>query len=193
MKKLLPLQIALAVVSLSIDCLAQTELSIAEAGAVGDGTTLNTKAIQAAIDRMASSGGTVVVPKGEFLTGAVFLKPKVNLRLDEGGVIKGSTNIADYPKMRTRIEGQFVDWTPALLNADQCDGLRITGPGTLDGNGQIFWTAFWDARKADPKVTNLAVERPRLVFIRNSKDMQVSGFSSKIPGFGTCICIAVVT
>lgn len=159
-------------------------ISIADLGAKGDGRALNTPVIQSAIDDLAAKGGgTLVVPKGVFLTGAIFLKPGVNLQLDEGAVLKGSTNIADYPKRRTRVEGQFVDWIPALVNADRCDHLRITGSGTLDGSGQFFYTAFWNARKADAKVTNLAVERPRLAFVQNSTDVRISGITFKDSGF----------
>lgn len=159
-------------------------ISLADMGGVGDGKTLNTLCIQAAIDQLAAKdGGTLVIPKGVFLSGAIFLKPGVNLHLDEAAVLKGATNISDYPKMKTRIEGQFVDWIPALVNADKCDHLRITGSGTLDGNGQVFYSAFWNARKIEPKVTNLGVERPRLVFIQNSRDVQVSGIKLKDSGF----------
>ena len=161
----------------------QTETSIADAGAIGDGKTLNTKAIQSAIDRMSASGGTIVVPKGEFLTGAIFLKPGVNLRLAEGAMLKGSTDIRDYPKIRTRIEGHFEEWLPALINADQADHLRISGPGTLDGNGAPFWKEFWDRRKADPKTANLDVPRPRLALIQNSEDVQISGVRFRNSGF----------
>lgn len=150
--------------------MAAKTVIITDRGAVGDGVTLNTERIQSAIDGLAKNGGgTVVVPRGVFLSGAIFLKPGVNLRLDKDAVLKGSTNINDYPKSRTRIEGQFVDWIPALVNADGCDGLRVTGAGTLDGNGQFFYHAFWNAREKDPKVTNLAVERPRLAFIQIQK------------------------
>lgn len=169
--------------ALTMRCAAQTETSIADTGAIGDGTTLNTKAIQAAIDRMPAGGGAVVVPKGVFLTGAIFLKPGVNLQLAEGAVLQGSTNILDYPKMRTRIEGHFQKWIPALVNADRCDHLRISGSGTLDGNGRFFWNEFWAAHEKNPKVTNLDVERPRLVFIENSNDAQVSGIQFKNSGF----------
>ena len=159
-------------------------VSVCDFGAVGDGETLNTSRIQTAIDQLsAKGGGTLVIPEGVFLSGAIFLKPGVNLRLDEGAVLKGSTNITDYPRMKTRIEGQFTNWIPALVNADQCDHLRITGPGTLDGSGQVFYTAFWNARDRDPKVTNLAVERPRLAFIQNSSDVQVLGIKFKDSGF----------
>jgi polygalacturonase len=174
---------ALPVVMPSPCAAAQNETSITAAGAIGDGTTLNTKAIQSAIDRMPAGGGTIVVPKGVFLTGAIFLKPRVNLRLAGGAVLKGSTDIRDYPKLLTRIEGHFEPWIPALVNADQCDHLRITGPGTLDGSGQVFWSAFWDAFQGDPKTTNLSVERPRLMFIQNSKDVQVSGLRFTNSGF----------
>ena len=155
-----------------------------KAGVVGDGVTLNTERIQAAIDQLAAKGGgTLVIPNGVYMSGAIFLKPGVNLHLDEGAVLKGSADKKDYPKSKTRIEGHFEEWLPALVNADKADHLRISGSGTLDGNGQTFWTAFWDARKQDPKVTNLAVERPRLIFIQNSSDVRVSGIKLKDSGF----------
>ena len=163
---------------------ATAEVPITQFGAVGDGSTLNTKAIQSTIDHVASEGGgTVIVPKGVFLSGAVFLKPIVSLHLEEGAVLKGSTDINDFPKMRTRIEGHFEDWIPALVNADHCDHLRLSGPGTLDGSGQPFWDLFWARRKADSSTKNLDVPRPRLCFIQNSNDVQISGLHFKDSGF----------
>ena len=119
-----------------------TEYSIVDSGAIGNGVTPNTKDIQEAIDLAAVKGGTVVVPQGVFLTGSIFLKPGVNLHIDQGGVLKGSANIDDYPKMPTRVEGHAVNWIPALVNADSCNGLKISGPGTLDGSGAHFWAEF---------------------------------------------------
>jgi len=164
---------------------AQSVVSISDAGAVADGKTVNTKVIQAAIDRLAgvNGGGTIEVPAGVFVTGALFLKPGVNLRLAEGAVLAGSTNIADYPKMPTRIEGHAEDWIPALINADRCDHVRITGPGTLDGNGAPFWDEFLQRRKSDRNIANLSVERPRLMFIQDSADVQVSGVTFKDSAF----------
>ncbi len=160
------------------------ELSIVTAGAVGDGLTLNTAAIQRAIDTLATNrGGTLVIPKGEFLSGAIYLKPGVNLRLDKGAVLKGSTNIEDYPEVETRIEGHFQVWVPALVNASNVDHLRITGEGSIAGGGQPFWDQFWKARAANRNVTNLAVKRPRNIFIEDSKDVQVSGISLRESGF----------
>ncbi|MFL6332456.1 MAG: glycoside hydrolase family 28 protein [Pyrinomonadaceae bacterium] len=163
---------------------ADKVLDVAKAGAVGDGTTLNTERIQSAIDQLASKGGgTLVIPKGVFLSGAIFLKPGVNLHLDEGAVLKGSTDRKDYPKMRTRIEGHFEEWLPALVNADGADHLRIDGSGTLDGSGAPFWEDFWARRKENPKTTNLDVERPRLALIQNSEDVRISGLTFKNSAF----------
>ena len=162
----------------------QLSVNIETVGARGDGTTLNTVAIQKAVDSLAANGGgTLVVPKGEFLSGAIFLKRGVNLHLDQGAVLKGSTNIEDYPDLMTRIEGHFEVWIPALVNASNVDHLRITGEGTIAGGGQPFWDEFWRARAANRNVTNLAVKRPRNIFIEDSKDVQVSGISLRESGF----------
>jgi alpha-L-rhamnosidase len=153
-------------------------------GAVGDGQTLNSRAIQTAIEQCAQSGGgTVVIPPGVFLSGALFLKPGVNIELLAGAVLKGSTNINDYPQAITRIEGHFDLWRAALLNGDRVDHLRLAGPGTLDGSGPPFWREFYRRQKMNPKTTNLEVERPRLVLIQNSRDVQIVDLKFKDSGF----------
>lgn len=158
--------------------------SIKDFGAVDDGKTLNTGAIQKAIDHVAAAGGgTVNIPAGTYLSGAVFLKPGVNLHLDKDAVLKGSTNVSDYPITRTRIEGHFQDWLPALVNADKCDHLQITGEGTLDGSGTPFYKEFRSRYAADRKTKNLDVPRPRLCLVENSRDVLVSGLHFKDAGF----------
>jgi alpha-L-rhamnosidase len=160
------------------------DVSIADSGAVPDGKTLDTKAIQAAIDEVdGHGGGTVIVPPGSYLTGALFLKPKVELMIEAGAVLLGSTNIADYPAMPTRIEGHTQVWRPAIINASGCDHLRITGSGTIQGGGQPYWDAYRAAVKANPKTKNLDVDRPRNMFIEDSKDVLISGISLRDSGF----------
>lgn len=159
-------------------------VSIGESGAVADGKTLNTRAIQDAIDALAAKGGgTIVVPAGKFLTGALFLKPGVNLHLEKDAVLLGSTNIEDYPLRPTRIEGHTEPWRPALVNASKCDKLQITGEGTIQGGGKPFWEAFWSRYKADKKTKNLDVHRPRNLFVEDSNDITVSGISLRDSGF----------
>jgi len=157
---------------------------VTDYGAIGDGKTLNTEAIQAAIDKCASEGGgAVVIPAGKFLSGAIFLKPGVNLHFDKGAVLQGSTQIADYPEMETRIEGHFQVWIPALVNADGVDHLRIDGEGTIQGGGKPYWEEFWRQMAANEETKNLDVKRPRNIFIENSKDVQISGISLRQSGF----------
>ena len=162
----------------------ERQVSATDAGAVADGKTLNTDKLQAAIDHLAAQqGGTLIVPAGSFLCGALFLKPGVHLRLERNGVLKGSTEVRDYPKRRTRVEGHFEEWLPALINADGCDHLRIGGEGTLDGSGAPFWQAFWTRLAADRATKNLDVPRPRLALIENSRDVQISGITFRDSGF----------
>jgi hypothetical protein len=107
-------------------------------GAVADGTTLNTAAINRAIAAVsAGGGGRVVVPCGTFLTGTVELKSGVTLHLDEGAVLLGSPNLSDYA---TRVWGHHNDITPwHLVMAEDCERIAITGAGTIRGNGPAFW------------------------------------------------------
>ena len=110
---------------------------VTDYGAVADGATVNTKAIQGAIDKCAAAGGgTLVVPKGTFLSGAIFLKQGVNLLVEKDGVLKGTTNIDDYPQIKTRWEGTEEMWTSAFVNAEGLTDLTISGEGTIDGSGE---------------------------------------------------------
>lgn len=163
---------------------AAPEAVITAFGAVGDDSTVNTRAIQAAIDHAAAGGGgTVVVPKGVFVSGALFLKPRVNLRLDQNAVLKCSTDLSNFPVQRTRIEGHFEEkFNPALINAKNCDGLRISGEGTLDGAGRPVWDLFWKLRgeAADPRnFPNIGLPRARMAIIEDSRDVTVEGITFK--------------
>ena len=160
--------------------------SIADFGAVADDTTLNTEIIQKVIDEAsANGGGVVVIPKGTFRSGALFFKPGTHLHLEEGGMLKGSTVIANYPKQASRMEGQNLDYFPALVNAYGVNGFTITGTGTIDGNGKEYWKAFWQRRKENRKCTNLEVSRPRLVFIWDCDSVQIQDVKLHNSGFWT--------
>ena len=163
---------------------AHSEGLITHFGAVADDATVNTKAIQAAIDHLAArGGGTVVVPRGVFVSGAIFFKPKVNLRLEAGAVLKCSTDMSNFPVQRTRIEGHFEEkFNPALINASHCDGLRITGKGTLDGAGRPIWDEFWKLRRESPdprNFPNIGIPRARLALIEKSRGVTIEGITFK--------------
>ena len=154
-------------------------------GVCRDSTKVQTRRIQKVIDRAARSGGVVVVPKGVFMSGSLFFRPGTHLLLEEGAVLKGSPEIDDYVFGPSRMEGQSLDYFAALVNADGVDGFTICGPGAIDGNGKDFWQEFWDRRKANPKITNLEVHRPRLVFISNSSGVTVQDVILRNSGFWT--------
>lgn len=115
---------------------------ITKFGAVGDGKTLNTEAFKKAITECnKKGGGRVVVPKGEFLTGAIHLKSNVNLHVSKGATLKFSTNPKDYmPIVHTRWEGMELMHLSPLIYAYEQTNIAITGEGTLDGQGKSF---FW--------------------------------------------------
>ena len=137
-------------------------------------TAIQTVQIQAVIDRCAQEGGgVVVVPQGTFMTGALFFKQGTHLHVEEGGTLKGSDRISDYPILTTRIEGETCKYFSALVNADGLDGFTITGHGTIDGNGLHYWQEFWIRRKWNPQCTNKDAQRPRLTYISNSRNVTV--------------------
>ena len=141
-----------------------------------DSTLLQTEKIQAVIDQAhKEGGGVIIIPEGTFLSGSLFFKPGTHLHLEKGAVLKGSDDISHFKLLDTRIEGQNRKYFAALINADSLDGFTISGKGTLNGNGLRYWRSFWLRRKWNPDCTNLDEMRPRLLFISNSKNIQVSG------------------
>ncbi len=159
---------------------------ITKHGVKKDSTLIQTVAIQKIIDKAsAKGGGVVVIPKGVYLSGALFFKPNTHLHLEKGAVLKGSDDIANYPIMPSRMEGQNLDYFPALVNAYGVNGFTISGTGTINGNGLKFWEAFWQRRRENPQCTNLEVSRPRLVFIWNSNDVQLQDVKLVNSGFWT--------
>lgn len=163
-----------------------TQYNITNHGAVEDSTILQTAVIQQTIDLAAANGGgVIIIPKGTFLSGALFFKPKTHLHVAEGGKLKGSDDIQNYPLLPSRMEGQSLDYFTALVNAYNVDGFTISGTGTIDGNGLKYWEAFWQRRKENPQCTNLEVSRPRLVFIWSSDNVQLQDVKLHNAGFWT--------
>ncbi len=143
-------------------------------GVLAGSTDVQTRQIQAVIDRCAQEGGgVVVVPTGTFKTGALFFKQGTHLHLSEGAVLLGSERIIDFPILTTRIEGETCKYFAALVNADGLDGFTITGKGTIDGNGLKYWQEFWIRRQWNPQCTNKDAQRPRLTYVSNSRNVTI--------------------
>ena len=107
---------------------------ITDFGAVADGKTSNTEAIQTAIDKASKNeNGRVVVPAGRFLTGTISLKNNVELHLDQGAILLGSTEIRNYYSHW---------WRKGLIVADKQHNISISGEGTIDGQGMLLGLAI---------------------------------------------------
>jgi len=159
-------------------------------GASGNGTTKDHQAIQAAIDACnIAGGGTVTLKNGRFLSGAIFLKADVRLIIENDATLLGSQDLADYPSSQTRFEGRTVDWPCALVNATKLDGLRIEGEGTIDGNAEPFWRAFWADRQraveTNSAFSNRDARRPRLLYLKECTNLAVTGLRLVNSGFWT--------
>ena len=156
-----------------------------EYGVPQDGQ-IHTAEIQRVIDLCAEQGGgVVVIPKGVWRSGSLYFKQGTNLYVEEGGVLLGSDDIADYDLKTTRIEGQTCTYFTALINVENVQGFTMCGPGTIDGNGHRSWRAFWIRRRWNPKCTNKDEQRPRLVYISESSDVTVAGLTLQNSHFWT--------
>ncbi len=161
------------------------EYSIIKYGAVGDGKTVNTEAIQAAIDKASKKGGgKVVVPEGTYLTGTIELKENVELHVKENATLLGSTVPSHYHQLEMlgRPKSPKTDDNSqlALIVAFKADNIAISGKGTIDGQGRALALAVDSLHHAgvaiDPnynrggKRPNEKV-RPKLIRISTSNNV----------------------
>ena len=136
--------------------------TITDYGAVGDGKTMNTAAIQKTIDAAsAAGGGKVVVPPGKFLTAPFHLASSINLNLPAGATILFSNNRADF-KLTTA--ARYED----CITAPNCHDVAITGAGTIDGQGEPWWAAFRDG-------SDNRIHRPFMIVINSCQRLLVQG------------------
>lgn len=147
---------------------------------------IHTEEIQALIDEAAANGGgVIVIPRGTYMTGGLYFKQNTHLYLEDGATLLGSDFIGDYPLGKTRIEGETCTYFGALINADGLDGFTISGKGTIDGNGLRYHKQFWLRRQWNRQCTNKDEQRPRLIYVSNSKNVQIEGVKLQNSAFWT--------
>ena len=155
-----PIKFATAVLlSLSLPMCAAT-FNVKDYGATGDGKTLDTAAIQKAVDAAsAAGGGTVLVPAGNFLTDPFTLASDIDFHLEANAVVLIDNDISRYPIVNRRYQD--------AITAANTHDLKITGEGTIDGQGEAWWQAFRD----NPMMTH----RPYLIRLSGCTNLTVSG------------------
>lgn len=147
---------------------------ITDNGAIGDENTVCTQAIQTTIDKAYhDGGGTVIIPSGRYLTGAIFFKPGVNLHIDKGAALISTLRNEDFEPVITRFEGKEQLWKPALLNFTDCKNVRIDGEGTIDGQG----VAWKNVNKREDFFKTYG--RPRLLCFTRCNGGSISGIHLK--------------
>lgn len=159
-----------------IASLAAEEFDIRDFGAVGDGSTINTKAVQKAIDACHDAGGGVLrIPSGDFVIGTIRLKSNVTLSLDHGSALLGSTNTADYPSKG--LDDPREGGPHCLIYARDATNITIEGLGVIDGRGSA---ENFPRRRIRGRNTGL---RPRLLRFTNCDRLTFSGVTYKRPAF----------
>jgi len=135
-------------------------------GATGDGTNKDTVAFQKAIDaRAADGGGEVIVPAGNYLIGSIELKSHTTLQLEPDAHLLGSPDLDDYPLMKVRWEGKWIDGHRALIAAQGANDIGIVGPGKISGNPAL-------GGRQMPR-------RPVIIEPINCTNVQFEGFSTE--------------
>lgn len=168
-------------------------ISILAYGADPTAQRLATSAIQQAINS-AQQNDVIVIPQGRFLTGALFLKSGVSLQLDAGAQLVGSQDLADYPLINTRVAGIDMRWPAGIINIIDCENVSITGTGTIDGQGVIWWKRFWGDDERSGMVGDYSArglrwvvdydcQRPRNILVFESQSILLRDFTSRESGF----------
>jgi polygalacturonase len=113
-------------------------LNVRDYGATGDGKTKDTLALRMTIERCSVlGGGEVVVPAGDYLSGALALRSNVLLRLEQGATLNGSPDMDDYPFQQVRWEGRWQKGYSAFIYANDAENIGITGPGRIVGSPAV--------------------------------------------------------
>ncbi len=181
MKKIM---VSLLIIAAFTNSVKAADFNILKYGAIGDGTTLNTAAIQKTIDACyQSGGGKVIFPEGKFLSGTIVLKDNITIHFEKNAVLLGSTDLKDYKNLDPFTEGLGIDVGWALLVAVDAKHIGLEGEGTIDGQGSAI--------KAKHILTDTRSEgqrwgmRPFLVRIVRCDGITVKGITLKYAGAWT--------
>ncbi len=163
--------------------------SVNDYHAVGDGVTFSGDAIQQAIDAChESGGGTVTFDSGKYLTGALFVKSGVNLRIDKDVTLIATADSTAYPDIQTRVAGIEMIWPAAGINGIDQHNAAVSGGGLIDCQGEVWWDKYWAMRKDYEQrglrwIIDYDCKRVRGLLVSNSSDVTLRDFTMMRSGF----------
>ncbi len=129
--------------------------------AIGDGKTLNTTAIQQALDKAKAEGGRVIIPKGVFLCGPIKMYSRTNLEIQKGAVLRLRNDIDSFPAEKERYLN--------FIHVSNVTDIKISGEGTIDGQGEIWWKKF--------TAKEITYRRPQMMFIEKAERVEIGGIT----------------
>ncbi|MES2431403.1 MAG: glycosyl hydrolase family 28 protein [Bacteroidota bacterium] len=128
--------------------------NIVDYGAIADGYTLNSKSINRTIDSCAANGGgTVLIPRGSWLTGPIVMKSNINLHVAEGALVIFSPDFNQYPLVVSSFEGVDAARCQSPITAENLQNIAITGKGIMNGNG-YYWRPLKKSKMSDGEWKN---------------------------------------
>ena len=182
-------------------------------GAKCDGSTDDTAAIQKTLDAPSAASGTVSFPQGTCMIGAIYVGSNTTVQIDTGVTLKAiqaatwwdiTTTLASgattgllsdgtthYPQVPVRVQGVEMNWASAIVNVRNASNVTIKGGGTIDGNGQSWWTHYYGAGTTNHTAENVTwalnydEQRPRTLELYNASGVNVSGVTLKNSPFWT--------
>jgi polygalacturonase len=155
---------------LAAPCLCAATFNVRDFGATGAGQTKDTtafaKAVAAAVK---AGGGTIVVPPGKYLTGAIELKSHLTLEVESGATLLASPDPGDYP-LHESAWGTGRKEISSLIFAENAEDVTVRGRGTIDGQGQHWWRRMgWPNRLKVPREQRTPDELAQLALIANGR------------------------
>ena len=135
--------------------------NINDYGALGDNKTLNTIAIQKALDLAKTAGGKVLVPAGDYLCGPLNLYSKTQLEIAKGATLRLRNDVDAFPSAN----GRYLNF----IDVSNATDIKISGAGTIDGQGEIWWEAT--------TAKTLTLRRPQLLYVDGSQRVEISGIT----------------
>lgn len=158
------------------------------------GSTDVTILIQNLIDEAAVTKSKIILSKGTYLTGPIYLKSNMEFHFEDGATLLGTTDESTIGLIKTRVAGINCQWYPAILNLIDVESVKVTGNGVIDGSGLYYYDKYWGRDKKGGMRKSYDAQglrflcdydcmRPRNLLVQSSKNVVIQDINSKDSAF----------